>query len=94
MISAQEAHDLGLVNRVFAHDTLMEEAMAIAERIASGPLVSYRYMKANINASTMVDFRTMLDREAETHLRCGQTEDHKEGVAAFMEKRQPVFRGR
>jgi 2-(1,2-epoxy-1,2-dihydrophenyl)acetyl-CoA isomerase len=36
----------------------------------------------------------MLDREAETHLRCGMTEDHKEGVRAFMEKRQPNFTGR
>ena len=94
MISSEEAQAIGLVNRVFPHEQLMPEALAIAERIASGPLVSYRYMKANINASTTVDFRTMLDREAETHLRCGQTEDHKEGVAAFMEKRQPVFRGR
>lgn len=94
MISAQEAQALGLVNRVFPHDRLMEEAMAIAERMASGPLVSYRYTKANINASTTVDFRTMLDREAETHLRCGQTDDHKEGVAVFVEKRPPVFRGR
>lgn len=94
MISAQEAQALGLVNRVFPHDRLMEEAMAIAERMASGPLVSYRYTKANINASTTVDFRTMLDREVETHLRCGQTDDHKEGVAAFVEKRPPVFRGR
>jgi 2-(1,2-epoxy-1,2-dihydrophenyl)acetyl-CoA isomerase len=51
-------------------------------------------MKANINMSTTVDFRTMLDREAETHLRCGATEDHKEGVRAFMEKRAPNFRGR
>ncbi len=68
--------------------------MAIAERMASGPLMSYRYMKANINTSTTADFRTMLDREAETHVRCGETEDHKEGVRAFMEKRQPVFRGR
>ena len=40
------------------------------------------------------DFKTILDREALTHLRCGQTEDHKEGVAAFMEKRQPNFKGR
>jgi 2-(1,2-epoxy-1,2-dihydrophenyl)acetyl-CoA isomerase len=68
--------------------------MAVAERIAAGPLVSYRYMKANINMSTTVDFRTMLDREAETHSRCGATEDHKEGVRAFMEKRTPNFRGR
>ena len=94
MISAAEAHQVGLVNRVVSHDKLWDEAMAVAERIAAGPLVSYRYMKANINMSTTVDFRTMLDREAETHLRCGATEDHKEGVRAFMEKRTPSFRGR
>jgi 2-(1,2-epoxy-1,2-dihydrophenyl)acetyl-CoA isomerase len=94
MISAAEAQQIGLVNKVFPHDQLWEEAMAIAERIAAGPLVSYRYMKANINMSTTVDFRTMLDREAETHNRCGQTEDHQEGVRAFMEKRTPQFRGR
>jgi 2-(1,2-epoxy-1,2-dihydrophenyl)acetyl-CoA isomerase len=51
-------------------------------------------MKANVNLATMVDFRTMIDREAETHLRCGQTEDHQEGVRAFLEKRAPNFRGR
>ena len=94
MITAAEAQQLNLVNRVFPHEKLWDEAMAIAERIAAGPLMSYRYMKANINASSTVDFRTMLDREAETHVRCGETEDHKEGVRAFMEKRQPVFRGR
>jgi 2-(1,2-epoxy-1,2-dihydrophenyl)acetyl-CoA isomerase len=94
MISAEEAHHIGLVNRVVVHDKLWEEATAIAERIATGPLVSYRYMKANINMSTTADFRTMLDRESETHPRCGQTEDHKEGVRAFLEKRTPQFRGR
>jgi 2-(1,2-epoxy-1,2-dihydrophenyl)acetyl-CoA isomerase len=94
MISATEAQQVGLVNRVVPHDKLWEEAMTVAERIAAGPLVSYRYMKANINMSSTVDFRTMLDREAETHLRCGATEDHKEGVRAFMEKRAPNFRGR
>ena len=94
MITADEALRIGLVNRVFDHDQLMNEALELAERIAAGPLVSYRYMKANVNASGGVDFRTMLDREAETHLRCGQTEDHQEGVNAFMDKRQPVFRGR
>jgi len=81
------------VNRVVPHDKLWEEAMTVAERIAAGPLVSYRYMKANINLAATVDFRTLLDREAETHLRCGQTEDHQEGVRAFLEKRAPHFRG-
>ncbi len=94
IISAEEAYRIGLVNRVVPHEKLWEEAMAIAERIASGPLISYRYMKANINLSAMVDFRTMLDREAETHLRCGETEDHREGVRAFLEKRPPRFQGR
>ncbi len=94
MMSAEEALRLNLVNRVVPHDRLWDEASAIAERIAAGPLVSYRYMKANINAAVTADFREMLDREAETHLRCGETEDHAEGVAAFMEKREAVFRGR
>jgi 2-(1,2-epoxy-1,2-dihydrophenyl)acetyl-CoA isomerase len=47
-----------------------------------------------VNLAATTDFRTMLDREAETHLRCGMTEDHKEGVRAFMEKRLPNFTGR
>jgi 2-(1,2-epoxy-1,2-dihydrophenyl)acetyl-CoA isomerase len=94
MITAAEALRIGLVNRVVPHERLWEEAMAVAERIAAGPLISYRYMKANVNMATTVDFRTMLDREAETHLRCGQTMDHQEGVHAFLEKRPPQFRGR
>lgn len=94
MLDAAEALRLGLVNRVFPHERLWEESLAIAERIARGPSLSYRYMKANINAAVTTDFRTLLDREAETHLRCGQTADHAEGVAAFMEKREPHFEGR
>ena len=94
LISAAEAREIGLVSRVWPEERLWEEAFATAERIAAGPLVSYRYMKANVNLSGSVDFRTMLDREAETHLRCGETEDHREGVAAFIEKRPPRFRGR
>ena len=93
-VDAAEAQRLGLVNRVVGAEELQHEVHQIASKIAHGPLVSYRYMKANINASLSVDFRTMLDREAETHLRCGRTDDHKEGVRAFMEKREPKFSGR
>jgi enoyl-CoA hydratase/carnithine racemase len=82
------------VNRVCSHDTLLEQVRRIAQRIASGPLVSFRYMKENIELAMTSDYRTLLDREALTHLRCGQTEDHGEGVAAFLEKREPRFRGR
>lgn len=94
ILDAQQARELGLVNRVVAHDELQSQVSDIAERIANGPLTSFRYMKANVNLSASVDFRTMLDREAETHMRCGMTEDHQEGVRAFLEKRAPNFTGR
>src|SRR4029453_3819749 len=94
IVDAAEAPRLGLVNRIVAHDTLNSEVNSLASRIAHGPLTSYRYMKANVNLASSVDFKTMLDREAETHMRCSMTEDHKEGVRAFMEKRQPNFVGR
>lgn len=94
VIDAAEAHRLGLVNRVVPHDQFAAELCQLASRIAAGPLTSFRYMKANINLATHTDFRTLLDREAETHLRCGQTADHKEGVSAFLEKRAAKFSGR
>jgi 2-(1,2-epoxy-1,2-dihydrophenyl)acetyl-CoA isomerase len=94
LVPADEALRLGLVNRVFADDVFVAEVRQLAGRIARGPLISYRYMKENVNLAVTSDFRTLLDREAITHLRCGQTADHKEGVAAFLEKREPRFRGR
>ena len=94
VIDAVEAHRVGLINRVVPHDQFETDTRKWAARIASGALTSFRYMKANVNLATHTDFRTLLDREAETHLRCGQTEDHKEGVRAFLEKRSPQFTGR
>ncbi|HVN86008.1 MAG TPA: enoyl-CoA hydratase [Candidatus Binatia bacterium] len=94
IIDAAEAHRLGLVNSIVAPDVLLSHVQEFAARIAHGPLTSFRYMKANVNLATTTDFRTMLDREPETHLRCAMTEDHKEGVRAFMEKRAPKFQGR
>jgi 2-(1,2-epoxy-1,2-dihydrophenyl)acetyl-CoA isomerase len=94
IIDAHEAHRINLVNRVVPHDDLVESVSHIAQRIATGPRVSYRYMKENINLAVRQDFRTILDREAFTHIRCGDTEDHQEGTTAFVEKRDPVFKGR
>ena len=94
ILDAAEAERLGLVNRVVGHETLESYVSEIASTIAHGPTTSFRYMKANVNLAATTDFRTLLDREAETHLRCGMTEDHKEGVHAFMEKRQPRFTGK
>src|SRR4029079_6921955 len=94
ILDAAEAERLGLVNRVVGDETLQSYGGEIASTVAHGPTTSCRYMKANVNLAATTDFRTLLDREAETHLRCGMTEDHKEGVRAFMEKRQPTFTGR
>ena len=94
IISADEALRIGMVNRVYPQAELMIETFAIAERIAAGPSVSYRHMKANVAHASNVDFSTSLNREAETHIRCGQTDDHAEGVNAFLEKRTPIFKGK
>ncbi|MBI4081418.1 MAG: enoyl-CoA hydratase [Candidatus Lambdaproteobacteria bacterium] len=94
LIGAEEALRVGIVNRVVPHEKLWEEALAVAERIAHGPMLSYRYMKQNVNMAVLADYRTMLEREPETQGRCRSSEDHKEGVAAFMEKRKANFRGR
>jgi 2-(1,2-epoxy-1,2-dihydrophenyl)acetyl-CoA isomerase len=92
--TADEALRIGLVNRVLPAEGFLDAALEVATRIANGPAVSYRYMKENVNLSVDSDFRSILDREAMTHLRCGETEDHKEGVSAFLEKREPRFTGR
>jgi 2-(1,2-epoxy-1,2-dihydrophenyl)acetyl-CoA isomerase len=94
IIDAEEGKRIGLVNRILDGDSFMDEVTEIAKKIANGPLVSFRYMKENVNLSQEQDFKSILDREALTHLRCGQTDDHKEGIKAFAEKRDPVFQGR
>jgi 2-(1,2-epoxy-1,2-dihydrophenyl)acetyl-CoA isomerase len=94
IVDAPEALRLGLLNRVVATELFADEVASLARRLATGPAVSYRWMKENVNLAVTQDFRSLLDREAITHLRCGQTDDHREGVQAFAEKRSPRFQGR
>jgi len=93
VLTAQQALEVGLLNRVVPHEQLAATVQDVASRIARGPLVSYRYMKENVRLAATQDYQTLLDREAWTHLRCGETEDHREGARAFVEKREPKFKG-
>jgi 2-(1,2-epoxy-1,2-dihydrophenyl)acetyl-CoA isomerase len=94
LLDAQQALALGLVNRVIPDARLEEETLALARRLARGPRVAYRYMKRNLNAAESGTLKDLLDLEAWHHSRCGMTEDHREAARAFVEKRDPVFRGR
>jgi 2-(1,2-epoxy-1,2-dihydrophenyl)acetyl-CoA isomerase len=94
LVDAAEAHRLGLVNRVVPDARLEDETMALAARLARGPRIAYRYMKRNLNAAEHATLAEVLDLEAWHQSRCGLTEDHREAARAFVEKREPVFRGR
>jgi 2-(1,2-epoxy-1,2-dihydrophenyl)acetyl-CoA isomerase len=94
IVDAQQALTLGIVNRVIPDTRLEEETMTLAGRLARGPRVAYRYMKRNFNAAESGTLKDSLDLEAWHHTRCGMTEDHREAARAFVEKREPTFKGR
>ncbi len=93
-VSAEEALRLGLTNWVCEPDDLAARTQEIAQRLATGPTVAYRYMKENLNRAMAGDVDDCLDLEATHHVHCGQTEDHRAATQAFVDKRQPVFNGR
>jgi 2-(1,2-epoxy-1,2-dihydrophenyl)acetyl-CoA isomerase len=94
-IDAKEAERLGLVNRVVPEAALEEQTLELARQLASGPSVAYRYMKENISrAASGGSLGECLDLEATHHVHAGLTEDHREAARAFVEKREPVFKGR
>jgi 2-(1,2-epoxy-1,2-dihydrophenyl)acetyl-CoA isomerase len=94
IVDASQALALGLVNRVVPDARLEDEALALAGRLARGPRVAYHYMKRTMNAAETGTLKDLLDLEAWHHTRCGMTDDHREAARAFVEKREPVFRGR
>ncbi|MEH6526963.1 MAG: enoyl-CoA hydratase [Sneathiella sp.] len=93
-IDAEECLRLGLVNQLFPDDTLMPESRKYCTTLANGPAVTLQYMKDNLDDAVNMDFLTCLDSEAERLVETAQTEDHKEAVRAFIEKRTPNFKGR
>lgn len=88
------AAEWGLIWKVVDDESLADEALAIARRLADGPPLSLAEIKAQIEGGWNAALATVLDNEASAQTRLFVTEDLREGAAAFVEKRQPRFRGR
>ena len=93
-VDSERAERIGLFNRVVDDARLQEEAFALARSIAQGPAVALSLMKANLDEARDIDHDTAVVREAQRLAQAAQTEDHREAVRAFVEKRKPVFSGR
>jgi len=93
-VTAEDALRLGLANWVCEPDQLAGRTRELAQRLAKGPAVAYRYMKENLNRAMGGEVDECLDLEVTHHVHCAQTEDHKNAARAFVEKRDPVFNGR
>lgn len=91
--SAEQALRIGLVNWLAPKDALMDKAREVAGRLANGPTVALGLIKANLNRAFDEELEPSMDMEAENIARARNTADHKEATSAFMEKRDPAFKG-
>lgn len=92
-VTAQQAYDWGMVNRVVKADELDAETMKIAGYYANAPTKAIALMKKMLNKSFHSDLDTMLEYEAYCQEIAGRSDDYQEGVTAFVEKRSPEFKG-
>ena len=93
-IGPEDAYRLGIAARVTPHDRLMETTMELAARLAKGPTYSMALIKRLVHDSLHVGLAESLRMAGPAQDIARQTDDHKEGVRAFVEKRQPVYKGR
>jgi len=94
MITAQEALEIGLVNKVVPQTELLPESVAMAENFIKNSSVILEFAKIAIDAGMQMDLNSGLELEIGLWAESFATEDHHEGIAAFIEKRKPVFKGR
>ena len=92
-ISAEQAFELGMINRVVSNEDLMTEAKQMADKLAKQPTAAIGRIKQMLNATYSNDLRGQLDLEHKLQIESGKGNDFKEGVQAFFEKRNPNFTG-
>jgi enoyl-CoA hydratase len=94
VVDAEEAHRIGLVSRVVEHEALMSTALGLAHEIAANPPLAVQRMKAGLRRALDPDWDELGSWVTASLGDLFRTADHREGVAAFLEKREPTFEGR
>lgn len=94
LFSGKEALEWGLVNEAVATEQLEAATLKLATKLAQGPTLAYGMIKSLIDRACYSELGMELANEAEYQVLCARTEDHREGVQAFLEKRKPAFQGR
>ena len=92
IFDAKEAYEMGILNKLVAHEALLPEAMALAEKFAKGPARSYAMIKSALS-NWPASLNSLFEIEANMQAISFETDDFKEGIKAFLEKRKPEFKG-
>ncbi|MEQ8827813.1 MAG: enoyl-CoA hydratase-related protein, partial [Parvibaculum sp.] len=92
-ISGEQAEEWGLVYKCVDDDALMDEAKALATKLANGPTLAYAHIKRNIATAIDQNLQMVLLAEAEAQRIAGASDDAKEGGMAFLQKREAQFKG-
>jgi 2-(1,2-epoxy-1,2-dihydrophenyl)acetyl-CoA isomerase len=92
-IGAEEAERVGLVNRVVPSDGIEAATMELAQMLAGGPTRTYGLIKRTLNKALSSNLEELLEYEAMVQQIASESDDHREGVQAFLEKRPPRFMG-
>ncbi|WP_053363425.1 enoyl-CoA hydratase-related protein [Bacillus sp. FJAT-27251] len=93
-VTAEEGYRLGLLNEIVSSEERMERTLNIAEYFSNGPAIAYQYIKQMVNDSFEKSFEQTLKEEKIIQGICMSTDDFKEGIEAFLDKRKPVFEGK